>query len=185
MRNKKQKEISFFDRIKGLVVDPKVTPECGLYLWGGVGRGKTYLMDSFYESLPFDAKMRIHFHRFMRRVHAELRIYKGHANPLERVAEKISSETNIICFDEFFVSDITDAMILGTLFEALFARGVCLVATSNIQPSGLYKNGLQRQRFLPAISLIEQHCQVINVDGGFDYRLARASQYRSLPLAAQ
>jgi cell division protein ZapE len=170
-KDQKQKEISFFDRIKGLVVDPKVTPECGLYLWGGVGRGKTYLMDSFYESLPFDAKMRIHFHRFMRRVHADLRLYKGHANPLERVAEKISSETNIICFDEFFVSDITDAMILGTLFEALFARGVCLVATSNIQPSGLYKNGLQRQRFLPAIDLIEQHCQILNVDGGSDYRL--------------
>ncbi|MDA9569905.1 cell division protein ZapE [Porticoccaceae bacterium] len=181
-KHHKQQEISLFDRIKGLVVDPKVTPERGLYLWGGVGRGKTYLMDSFYESLPFDAKMRIHFHRFMRRVHADLRLYNGHANPLERVAEKISSETNIICFDEFFVSDITDAMILGTLFEALFTRGVSLVATSNIQPSGLYKNGLQRQRFLPAISLIEQHCQVINVDGGSDYRLralANTSLYHS------
>jgi cell division protein ZapE len=181
-KNNKAQEVSLFDRLKGLVVDPKATPECGLYLWGGVGRGKTYLMDSFYESLPFTAKMRIHFHRFMRRVHADLRIYKGHANPLERVAEKISSETDIICFDEFFVSDITDAMILGTLFEALFARGVCLVATSNIQPAGLYKNGLQRQRFLPAIALIEQHCQVVNVDGGSDYRLralANTSLYHS------
>jgi cell division protein ZapE len=148
-----------------------VKAELGIYLWGGVGRGKTYLMDSFYESLPFEAKLRIHFHRFMRRVHSDLTYYKGHANPLLKVAEKISSETKIICFDEFFVSDITDAMILATLFEALFERGVCLVATSNIEPDHLYKNGLQRQRFLPAIALIKKYCQVINVDGGTDYRL--------------
>ena len=170
-RNINNQQKSGFDWIKHLFKDPNVIPERGLYMWGGVGRGKTYLMDCFYESLPFEAKMRIHFHRFMRRVHNELRVYKGHVNPLEKVADKISSETMVICFDEFFVSDITDAMILGALFESLFARGVCLVATSNIEPKGLYKNGLQRQRFLPAIALIEKHCQVVNVDAGVDYRL--------------
>jgi cell division protein ZapE len=143
----------------------------GLYLWGGVGRGKTYLMDNFYESLPFDNKMRVHFHRFMRRVHQELTELKGEINPLTKVAEKIAGETCIICFDEFFVSDIADAMILATLLEQLFARQVCLVTTSNIVPKRLYRDGLQRVRFLPAIDLIEQQCKVINVDGGTDYRL--------------
>ncbi|MCS5587157.1 MAG: cell division protein ZapE [Porticoccaceae bacterium] len=146
-------------------------PERGLYLWGGVGRGKTYLMDSFFETLPFERKMRVHFHRFMRRVHSDLALYKGRVNPLEKVAEKIANEAQVICFDEFFVSDIADAMILGTLFKGLFKRGVCLVATSNIAPDQLYSNGLQRQRFLPAIALVKKHCQVVNVDGGTDYRL--------------
>ena len=173
---------SFISQLKQLFKTPTKTPEHGLYLWGGVGRGKTYLMDCFFESLPFDTKLRIHFHRFMRRVHSDLKLFKGHVNPLDRVAEKIASETEVICFDEFFVSDITDAMILGKLFEALFARGVCLVATSNIEPAGLYQNGLQRQRFLPAIALLEKHCQVVNVDGGIDYRLralTNASLYHS------
>ena len=114
---------------------PVLQPEQGLYLWGGVGRGKTYLMDNFYESLPFDRKMRVHFHRFMRRVHEDLKRYAGQPDPLKKVADKIADETYVICFDEFFVTDITDAMILGLLLEALFARGVCLVATSNI-PTG-------------------------------------------------
>jgi cell division protein ZapE len=157
--------------MKRIIKRKKNNPVLGLYFWGGVGRGKTYLMDSFFESLPFESKLRIHFHRFMRRVHGELDEFKGYANPLEKVADKIASETMVICFDEFFVSDITDAMILGKLFEALFTRGVCLVATSNVEPSKLYKNGLQRQRFLPAIELIETRCQVVNVDGGIDYRL--------------
>ncbi|CAI8363044.1 MAG: Cell division protein ZapE [Porticoccaceae bacterium UBA1117] len=143
----------------------------GLYLWGGVGRGKTYLMDNFYESLPFDNKMRVHFHRFMRRVHQELKELKGEVNPLSKVAKKIASETWIICFDEFFVSDIADAMILATLLDELFALNVCLVTTSNIVPEQLYRDGLQRIRFLPAIDLINHHCKVINVDGGTDYRL--------------
>lgn len=149
----------------------QVQPLKGLYFWGGVGRGKTYLMDMFYESLPFKKKMRVHFHRFMRRVHKDMKRYAGHKNPLDRVAAGLADEASVICFDEFFVSDITDAMILATLMEALFARGVALVATSNIVPDQLYKDGLQRQRFLPAIELIKRHCEVVNVDGGIDYRL--------------
>ena len=151
-------------------------PEKGLYFWGGVGRGKTYLMDVFYDSLPFDNKMRVHFHRFMRRVHHELTALEKQSNPLEKVADRLASETCIVCFDEFFVSDITDAMILGTLLQALFARGVALVATSNIVPDGLYKDGLQRARFLPAIALLNQHTLVVNVDGGVDYRLRALEQ---------
>ena len=149
-----------------------VTPSVqGLYFWGGVGRGKTYLVDTFYESLPFADKMRTHFHRFMQRVHNELTHYKGEKNPLTLVASKFASEARVICFDEFFVKDITDAMILANLLEALFERGVVLVATSNIVPDDLYKEGLQRARFLPAIDLLNRHCQVVNVDSGVDYRL--------------
>jgi len=158
------------------ILRPARIPETGLYFWGGVGRGKTYLMDSFYESLPFDNKMRIHFHRFMRRVHQDLERGKGQVNPLDVVAESIAQETQVVCFDEFFVSDITDAMILARLLEGLFQRGVTLVATSNIIPDLLYRDGLQRQRFLPAIALLNKHCQVINVDGGQDYRLRALEQ---------
>jgi cell division protein ZapE len=146
-------------------------PQRGLYLWGGVGRGKTYLMDIFFDSLPFPQKMRLHFHRFMRRVHADLRTYKGEVNPLEKVADGIAGEARILCFDEFFVTDITDAMILANMLEALFERGVTLVTTSNIVPDDLYKDGLQRSRFIPAIELIKKHTEVLNVDGGIDYRL--------------
>lgn len=153
-----------------------VVPVKGLYFWGGVGRGKTYLMDNFYESLPFQEKMRAHFHRFMRRVHRELKQLAGEKNPLEKVADNIAEEARVICFDEFFVSDITDAMLLGTLLEHLFARGVTLVATSNIVPDRLYENGLQRQRFLPAIALLNRHTSVVNVDGGVDYRLRALEQ---------
>ncbi|MGB1272485.1 MAG: cell division protein ZapE, partial [Endozoicomonas sp.] len=143
----------------------------GLYFWGGVGRGKTYLMDTFYQCLPFPEKLRMHFHHFMRRVHNELTSLEGRKNPLETVAQRLAGEARIICFDEFFVSDITDAMILGGLMELLFNRGVTLVATSNVEPDELYKDGLQRARFLPAIDLINQHTLVVNVDGGIDYRL--------------
>lgn len=162
-------------------------PQRGLYFWGGVGRGKTYLMDMFYDALPGDAKLRIHFHRFMRHVHQQLATLPGVKNPLEVVADRIAKQARVICFDEFFVSDITDAMILAGMFEALFARGVCLVATSNIEPDGLYKDGLQRARFLPAIELIKQHTEVVNIDGGVDYRLRaleRAELYHS-PLDSQ
>lgn len=147
------------------------TPLKGLYLWGGVGRGKTWLMDSFYQCLPFEDKVRIHFHHFMRRIHKELKSLEGEKNPLQMVAQRLAKETRIICFDEFFVSDITDAMILGGLFEQLFQRGVILVATSNVEPDHLYENGLQRARFLPAIALLKQHTKAINLDGGIDYRL--------------
>lgn len=149
----------------------QAVPVVGVYMWGGVGRGKTYLMDTFYESLPFDEKMRTHFHRFMRHVHAELTRLKGEKNPLDKVALALSERCRIICFDEFFVSDITDAMILANLLKALFARGVSLVATSNIHPEGLYQDGLQRERFTPAIQLLCAHTDIVNVDSGTDYRL--------------
>lgn len=151
-------------------------PVKGLYFWGGVGRGKTYLMDTFYESLPFQNKMRTHFHRFMQRVHRELTDLKGEKNPLEIVAKRLSRETCILCFDEFFVTDIGDAMILAGLMKELFANGVTLVCTSNIVPDGLYKDGLQRARFLPAIELIKKYTEVVNVDGGVDYRLRSLTQ---------
>ncbi|PKF79221.1 cell division protein ZapE [Vibrio sp. vnigr-6D03] len=154
----------------------KPEPPNGLYFWGGVGRGKTYLMDTFFDALPTDKKLRVHFHRFMYRVHDELKALGEVADPLEKVADVLKSEADIICFDEFFVSDITDAMILGTLMRALFARNVVLVATSNIPPQDLYRNGLQRARFLPAIALIEKHCDVLNVDSGIDYRLRTLEQ---------
>lgn len=148
----------------------------GLYFWGGVGRGKTYLVDTFYDCLPFENKMRVHFHRFMHRVHEELKGLAGQSDPLKIIAKKFASETCVICFDEFFVSDITDAMILGTLFEELFALNVTLVATSNIIPDELYRNGLQRQRFIPAIKLINENTEVVNVDSGIDYRLRTLEQ---------
>ncbi|MDB1122976.1 cell division protein ZapE [Vibrio algarum] len=148
----------------------------GIYMWGGVGRGKTYLMDTFCETMIGSKVMRVHFHRFMLRVHDEMGRLSETSDPLEQVADIFKSETDIICFDEFFVSDITDAMILGTLFQALFKRGVVLVATSNIPPKDLYRNGLQRARFLPAIDLIEEHCQIVNVDSGVDYRLRTLEQ---------
>jgi len=151
-------------------------PEIGLYLWGGVGRGKTYLVDTFYDCIPYPEKLRVHFHRFMQRVQAQLVELEGQKNPLQVVADTFASEARVICFDEFFVTDIADAMILGGLMEALFERGVTLVATSNIVPSKLYENGLQRQRFLPAIALIEQYTKVVNVDAGVDYRLRALEQ---------
>jgi len=155
---------------------PAITPVRGLYLWGGVGRGKTWLVDSFYDCLPLERKMRVHFHRFMQRVHAELARLENTSNPLWIIADNLSSEARVICFDEFFVSDIADAMILGGLMEALFERGVSLVATSNIVPDELYKNGLQRQRFLPVIELVKRHTRVLNVDAGVDYRLRALEQ---------
>lgn len=143
----------------------------GLYIWGGVGIGKTFLMDCFYHTLPFQEKMRMHFFEFMRFVHRELKSHQGKKNPLDLIAKDISKKTMIICFDEFFVSDITDAMILARLFRALFACGVSLVATSNVKPDDLYKNGLQRPQFLPAIALIKQKTQVMHVAINVDYRL--------------
>lgn len=152
------------------------TPVRGLYIWGSVGRGKTFLMDLFFESLPAGLGRRSHFYRFMREVHARLGALKEVENPLRIVAADIARNLRVLCFDELFVSDIGDAMILGTLFEALFRQGVTLVATSNVPPDQLYKDGLQRQRFLPAIALLQRHTQVLQLDGGVDYRLRHLTQ---------
>lgn len=143
----------------------------GLYLWGGVGRGKTLLMDAFFASLQPFAGERAHFYRFMRGVHAELAGARGGTRPLERVAARIAARARVLCLDEFFVADIGDAMILSGLFAGLFSRGVTLVATSNVAPRDLYKDGLQRQRFLPAIELLEEHVEALRLDSGVDYRL--------------
>ncbi|MCH8174253.1 MAG: AFG1 family ATPase [Proteobacteria bacterium] len=148
----------------------------GIYLWGGVGRGKTYLMDLFYDCLPFERKLRTHFHRFMQRVQQDLVRYQGASNPLELVADRIAAEALVVCLDEFFVLDIADAMILSGLFKALFERQIVLVTTSNTHPDRLYENGLQRQRFLPAIALIKHHTRVIELLPGTDYRLRNLSQ---------
>jgi cell division protein ZapE len=172
---RERSEQTSFARLRGLLGRSR-PPEQGLYLWGGVGRGKTYLMDTFFESLPFERKVRVHFHRFMQRVHERLTALGGEKDPLQLIANEFARDAVVICFDEFFVSDIADAMILGGLMEALFGRGVALVATSNIEPQFLYRDGLQRARFLPAIALIEQHTQVLNVDAGVDYRLRTLEQ---------
>ena len=143
----------------------------GLYLWGGVGRGKTFLMDLFYESLDIKQKKRIHFHRMMHDVHERMKTLSFVENPLDKIAISIAQETRVLCFDEFFVSDIGDAMILGGLLEGLFKRGVILVTTSNSHPDDLYKEGLQRQRFLPAIKLLKEYTDIVHMDGSTDYRL--------------
>ena len=148
----------------------------GIYLWGGVGRGKTLLMDWFYESLRFPRRERTHFYRFMRQVHAGLRDVARREQPLDAVAQRLAQSTRVVCLDEFFVGDIADAMILAGLFEGLFRRGVTLVATSNSPPDELYKDGLQRQRFLPAIALLQSHVDVLHLDGGVDYRLRQLAQ---------
>ena len=143
----------------------------GLYIWGGVGRGKTFLMDLFFESLEIKEKRRIHFHRMMHDVHERMKTLSFVEDPLDKVAAGIAQDTRVLCFDEFFVSDIGDAMILGKLLDGLFRRGVTLVTTSNSRPDDLYRDGLQRQRFLPAIALLNKHTEVVNMDGGTDYRL--------------
>jgi cell division protein ZapE len=143
----------------------------GLYIWGGVGRGKTFLMDLFFDNLGVEKKKRVHFHRMMRDVHERMKTLSFVADPLDKIAGQIALETRVLCFDEFFVSDIGDAMILGRLLKGLFSRGVTLVTTSNSPPDDLYKDGLQRQRFLPAIQLLNEHTDVVHMDGGTDYRL--------------
>ena len=149
---------------------------CGIYLWGGVGGGKTFLMDLFYSSLNIRKKKRIHFHRMMHDIHARLKKLENTEDPLEQIAADIAAETRVLCFDEFFVSDIGDAMILGKLLDGLFRHGVTLVATSNARPADLYRNGLQRKRFLPAIALLEKYTRVVHLDSGTDYRLQLLQQ---------
>lgn len=144
-------------------------PIRGMYLWGSVGIGKTFMMDLFCHCAIFPVE-RLHFFDFMKRIHQDLTRLQGKKNPLDLIAKEIASKTKVICFDEFFVSDITDAMLLGTLFQALFKAGIVLIATSNIPPDELYKNGLQRERFLPAIDAIKQHTDVIHLTTTYDYR---------------
>lgn len=189
------------DRIHVAITEPEPTrgllermfggdpPESvpGLYLWGGVGRGKTFLIDLFHEGLPITGKRRTHFHRFMREVHAGLREHAGERDPLTAIARQWRASLRVLVLDEFFVSDIGDAMLLARLLERLFAEGVVLVTSSNAAPSALYKDGLQRARFLPAIRLIEHRCRVVHLDSEEDYRLrvlSRSAVYRA-PLDAQ
>ncbi|MEL7310122.1 MAG: cell division protein ZapE [Pseudomonadota bacterium] len=143
----------------------------GLYIWGSVGRGKTFLMDLFAASLSTEHVQRKHFHRFMSDVHDALAALKHQSDPLKAVADKLTAESSVLCLDEMHVNDIGDAMILGRLFEHLFDLGVCLITTSNVPPDGLYKDGLQRARFLPAIALLNENCEVLELVGGHDYRL--------------
>ncbi|MBL8275478.1 MAG: AFG1 family ATPase [Pelomonas sp.] len=142
----------------------------GVYMYGGVGRGKSFLMDCFFQAVPLTRKTRLHFHEFMREVHRELQELKGIADPLEELGKRIARRFRLICFDEFHVADVTDAMILHRLLDALFRNRVSIVTTSNFHPDGLYPNGLHRDRILPAIELLKTHLEVINVDAGTDYR---------------
>lgn len=163
-------EAGFLTKIGLRKAQPK-RPIQGLYFWGGVGRGKTYLVDTFYECLPFDEKMRMHFHRFMQRVHADRKQLRHQEDPLIVIGKRLASETRVLCFDEFVVHDVADAVILARLMKVLFAEGVSLVATSNVEPKNLYKGGLQRELFLPAIDMIYNYTDVVNIDSGIDYRL--------------
>ena len=169
-------------RLSKTLKKPHAAHEQGLYLWGGVGRGKTWLMDMFYAALPFKNKLRLHFRHFMQDIHDELTQQRGHKDPLLLVAQHFAQRAQVICLDEFYVEDITDAMILSHLLEALLAQGITLVFTSNLTPEDLYKNGLQRNRFLPAIKLIQDRTRIIKLDGDTDHRLQKlqhASTYFS------
>lgn len=163
-------------RLFGNASQTQSESEAGLYIWGGVGRGKTFLMDLFFQTLAIEQKRRIHFHRIMHEVHKRLKSLGDVEDPLERVAAAIARDTRVLCFDEFFVSDIGDAMILGRLLDGLFTRGVTLVATSNTAPDELYRDGLQRQRFLPVIDLLKTYTRVVHMDGDIDYRLRLLQQ---------
>lgn len=167
----KQKRNRFLGRSIRSPQSPK-----GLYLWGGVGRGKSFLMDAFYGCLPYRRKRRVHFHAFMSEIHQRLAGHKSEENPVDVVAAELAREVRVLCFDEFHVSDIADAMILGRLLEGLFGRGVVMVATSNYDPKNLYFEGQNRSSFLPTIALIQENLNVINVDGGEDHRLRTLTQ---------
>ncbi len=170
--------------LKKLINRPE--PPIGVYLHGGVGRGKSFLMDCFFGAVPLNRKTRLHFHEFMREVHRELSNLQGTVNPLDVLAKQIARKYRLICFDEFHVADITDAMILHRLLAALFDNGVGLVTTSNFKPDDLYPDGMHRDRILPAIALLKERLNVVNVDNGVDYRrrtLDRLKLYHS-PLGA-
>ncbi|HNB80238.1 MAG TPA: cell division protein ZapE [Rhodocyclaceae bacterium] len=156
-------------RLRKLLVHPDLPR--GVYFWGGVGRGKSFLMDCFYDAVPYKRKRRVHFHAFMREIHEQLKSLRDQPDPLVIIAQGIAQQTRLLCFDEFHVSDIADAMILGRLLERLFDLGVLFCMTSNYPPDGLYPNGLQRINFLPTIELLKRKLDIIEVDGGIDYRL--------------
>lgn len=171
--------------LKKLINRPEIPR--GVYMFGGVGRGKSFLMDCFYNAVPLRRKTRLHFHEFMREVHRELAALQGIVNPLDELGRRMAKRYRLICFDEFHVADITDAMILHRLLVALFDNGVGFVTTSNFKPDGLYPNGLHRDRILPAIALLNQKLEVLNVDNGTDYRrrtLEQVNLYHT-PLGAQ
>ncbi|HWZ69925.1 MAG TPA: cell division protein ZapE [Casimicrobiaceae bacterium] len=163
--------------------NPPIPPR-GVYLWGGVGRGKSFLMDAFYAAVPLRRKTRVHFHAFMKGVHDELRTLTHVVDPLDSVAGRIARRHRLVCFDEFHVSDVADAMILGRLLTALFKRGVVFVMTSNYYPDDLYPNGLQRQNLLPTIALLKEWLDIVEIDGGTDYRLRELEQVSCYYLAA-
>ncbi|HEX2140352.1 MAG TPA: cell division protein ZapE [Woeseiaceae bacterium] len=167
-----EQQPSLLQRAAG-ILSPSLRPETprGIYLWGGVGRGKTLLMDVFFDTLARTDKRRVHFHRFMNDVHERLGELRDVADPLDRVAGDLARGARVLCFDEFFVSDIGDAMLLAGLLEGLFRRDAVLVATSNSAPADLYRDGLQRARFLPAIDLLKRHTRVLHLEGDVDYRL--------------
>lgn len=169
-------------RLRKILVRPDLPR--GIYFWGGVGRGKTLLMDCFFAALPYRRKRRLHFHAFMAEVHGELKKYRHETDPLLKVADTIAMKTRVFCFDDLHISDIADAMILGRLLIALFERGVVFCVTSNYPPEGLYANGLQRQNFLPTIALLKERLDVIEVDSGIDYRLRALQQMESYLLPA-
>ncbi|GHA87652.1 cell division protein ZapE [Lysobacter bugurensis] len=176
-----------FDRLGDRLFGRTPPPPTGLYLWGGVGRGKTFLIDLFFDALPIEHKRRTHFHRFMREVHAQLRAHAGASDPLALIARQWRDSLRVLVLDEFFVNDIGDAMLLGRLLERLFAEGVALVTSSNTAPENLYLHGLQRERFLPAIEQIQAHCATVHLDSPNDYRLralTRSPVYRT-PLDEQ
>jgi len=164
--------VEYQSQQRGLMRFFRSKPEAprGVYLWGGVGRGKSFLMDSFFTTVPIERKARVHFHEFMRSVHRELEEVKGMQDPLDEVAKRWAERYQLVCFDEFHVSDVADAMILHRLLQGMFAHGVSFVMTSNYEPSLLYTDGLHRDRILPAIALIKERMDVLNVDAGVDYR---------------
>jgi cell division protein ZapE len=161
-------------KLRKLLVHPELPR--GVWFWGGVGRGKSFLMDCFFAAVPYERKRRVHFHAFMREIHESLRAHRNESDPLAQVAARIARETRLMCFDEFHVSDIADAMMLGRLMQALLDAGVVFCITSNYPPDGLYPNGLQRERFLPTIDLLRQKLDVIEIDAGIDYRLRTLAQ---------
>ncbi len=171
----KQNNLNYIDQLLSWSFNKKQTtlpvPIKGLYIWGGVGRGKTYLVNYFYKALPIENKLRLHFHRFMQLIHDELEQLDGISDPLKMVARNLVNKAQVLCLDEIHVNDITDAMLLARLFKYLFEDGIVLITTSNIHPDDLYKNGLQREQFFPAIHLLKYYTKVIEVGGELDYRL--------------